>query len=72
MTLVQPIAKQINISKAIFFYLGCRLAFLKERKKEEVEKSILDRVWFSRKTAVLDSRTMSSGSISHVDNDGEA
>ena len=31
-----------------------------------------DRVWFSRKTVVLDSRTISSGSISHVDNDGEA
>ena len=47
------------------------LAEEERKKEEEGEKSIFDCVWFSRKTAVLDSRTMSSGSISRVDNDGE-
>ena len=42
---------------------------LAEGKKKEGEKSIFECVW---KSPVLDSRTMSSGSISHVDNDGEA
>ena len=51
-----------------------RVSLTEGRKKEEEEgeKTIFDHVWFSRKTAVLDSRIMSSGSISHVDNDGEA
>ena len=44
----------------------------KKKKKKEGEKSIFDCVWFSRKTAVLESRSMFSGSISHVDNDGVA
>ena len=50
--------------------MSIELASLKERKKEG-EKSIFDCVWFSRKTAVLESRTMNSGSISHAGNDGE-
>ena len=40
--------------------------------EEEGEKSIFDRVWFSRKTTVLDSVAKYSSSISHIDNDGEA
>ena len=36
------------------------------------EKSIFDCVWFSRKTTILESMSMFSGSISHVDNDGDA
>ena len=44
----------------------------RKKKKKKEKKSIFDRVWFSRKIAILDSRTMSSGSISHEDNDGEA
>ena len=42
---------------------------LYRRKKA---KSIFDRVWFSRKTAVLESMTMCSGSISQVKNISEA
>ena len=49
----------------------CRVS-LAERKKEEGEKSIFDRVWFSMKTAVLEGDAMYTGSISHVDNDGAA
>ena len=43
---------------------------LAEGRKEKSQ--LFDRVWFSRKTAVLDSRTMTAGSISRIDNDGEA
>ena len=43
-----------------------------EEEEEEGEKSILDCVWFSGKTTVLDSVAKYSSSISHVDNDGEA
>ena len=56
-------------------WASVELASLKERKKErkkEGEKSIFDRVWFSRKTAVLEGAAMYSGSILHVDNDSEA
>ena len=44
------------------------MASLKEREKEEGEKSIFDRVWFNMKTAVLEGAAMYAGSISHVDN----
>ena len=39
---------------------------------ERREKSIFDRVWYSRKTAILEGAAMYSGSILHVDNDSEA
>ena len=42
------------------------------KKNEEGEKSIFDRVWFSRKTAILENDAVYTGSISHVDNDGAA
>ena len=44
---------------------------LAEEEEEEGEKSIFDRVWFSRKTTVLDSVAKYSSSISHVNNDSE-
>ena len=47
-----------------------RVSLAKEEEKEG-EKSIFGRVWFSRKTTVLDSMAKYSSSISHVDNDGE-
>ena len=47
----------------------CRV-ILAERKKEE--KSIFDRVWFSRRMDVLEGAAMYSGIILHVDNDSEA
>ena len=40
--------------------------------QEEKRKVNFDRDWFSRKTAILESKSMCSGSISHVDSDGEA
>lgn len=51
--------------------MSIELASLKKKKKEG-ENSIFDCIWFSRKTADLESRSMFSGSISHVDNDAEA
>ena len=48
----------------------CRVS-LTERKKKG-EKSIFDRVWFSRKTAILEGAAMYSGIILHVDNDSKA
>ena len=48
--------------------MSIELASLKERKKEG-EKSIFDCIWFSRKTVILESRSIFSGSISHVDYD---
>ena len=43
-----------------------------EYRVSRKEKSRYLTVWFSRKTAVLESRSMFSVSISHVENDGEA
>ena len=43
-----------------------------EDKASTVRAANFDCVWFSRKTAVLESTSMFSGSISHVDNDGVA
>ena len=52
-----------------------RVSLAEEEEEEEEgggEKSIFDRVWFSRKMTVLDSVAKYPSSISHVDNDGEA
>ena len=38
----------------------------------EGEKSILDHVWLSTKTAILEGAAVSTGSISHIDNNSEA
>ena len=46
-----------------------RVSLAKEERRRKVD---FDCVWFSRKTAVLESTSMFSGSISHVDNDGDA
>ena len=48
-----------------------RVCLTEGRKKKKKKKEKIDRVWFSRKAVVLDCRTMSSGSISRVDNNGE-
>ena len=50
----------------------CRVSLLKKKKEEE--RSIFDRVWFSMKTAILESAAiyMYTGSISNVDNDSKA
>ena len=51
--------------------MSVELASLKEERRKG-EKSILDHVWFSRKTTVLEGDAMYTGSILHVDNDGAA
>ena len=33
---------------------------------------MFDRIWLTRKTPVLESKSMCSGSVSHADNEGEA
>ena len=62
--------ERIYVQVKVRRWASIELASLKE--EEEGEKSIFDRVWFSRKTTVLDSVAKYSSIISHVDNDGEA